>query len=553
MEALCYNAAMPDDSTAAPHTPGDAPDLTPAQREPLPAQPAIRSLGQSAGILALGNLASRVLGLARELVISWIFGASGQVSAFRVAAQVPTLLYDFLIGGMLSAALVPVLSTYAANRREFVQLVSALATVFALALALLVIVLQVFAEPLAGLLAAGFHLTNPDLLDLTVQLLRWTAPAVWLFCVAGLLTATLYALQRFTFPALATAVYNLGIVAAAPLLAPIIGIYALAVGILVGALAQISIMAWDLRRAGIVARPMWAWRHPALGQMLRLYAPIAAGMVVSLGQIALDRRLATGTAEQSVAWMANATTLQQMPLGLVSVAIALAALPQLSRFYAAGDEEAFGRTLGQGLRMVLLLIAPAAVALWFLGQPLIELIFQHGRFHAADTVQVTAALHIYLIGMVFAAVDFPLNYAFYARKNTLLPALVGVASVGVYVVVAFALLDRLGFLGLVWADTAKQGAHALLMSAFLVWRVGYLRVGLRRSLAQIGAACLVLTGALWGVDVTLHALGVTGQLKNGLWLVLGGSLGILGYGVTLSILGMREVHEVVKFARKFVV
>lgn len=532
-----------------PATPTGAIAATPpATPEPPAPEP---TLGSSAGVLALGNLASRVLGLLRELVISWIFGAGGAVSAFRVAAQVPTLLYDFLIGGMLSAALVPVLSSYAANRREFSQLVSALITLFALVLALLVLLLELLAAPLAGLLAAGFRTTNPEMLDLTINLLRWTAPAVWLFCMAGLLTAMLYALQRFTFPALATAVYNLGLVATAPLLAPIIGIHALAAGILVGALAQVLIMRWDLQRAGIRVRLAWPRHHPALGKMLRLYLPIAAGMVVSLGQIALDRRLATGTAEESVAWMANATTLQQMPLGLISVAIALAALPQLSRYYTAGDEVAFRRTLGQGLRMVWLLIAPAAIALWFLGQPLIELIFQHGRFEARDTVQVVAALNIYLLGMICAAIDFPLNYAFYARQNTLLPALVGVISVGVYVIVAFALLQTLGFLGLVWADTAKQAAHAFIMLGLLVWRVGPLARGTGRGMIQVGLACLVLAGALWGVQLVLGALGFTGLLGNALWLVLGGGLGLAVYGGTLAFLGVPEIHALRNLLARF--
>lgn len=542
---------------AMSHAPPQEPVEPTRAAPPTDAGTPVPTLGQSAGVLALGNLASRVLGLLRELVISWIFGAGGPVSAFRIAAQVPTLLYDFLIGGMLSAALVPVLSTYANDRRAFAHLVSSLIIVFAAVLMLLVIALEIWAEPLAGVLAAGFELTNPEMLDLTVQLLRWTAPAVWLFCMAGLLTATLYARQRFTFPALATAVYNLGLVITAPLLAPIVGIYALAAGILIGATAQIALMAIDLRRAGVALRLPWK-KHPdlpdagpALGQILRLYAPIALGMVVSLGQIALDRRLATGTTEQSVAWMANATTLQQLPLGLISVAIALAALPQLSRYFAAGNDLAFRHTLGQGLRMVMLLLAPAAVALWLLGQPLIELVFQHGRFLPEDTVQVAAALNIYVIGMVFAGIDFPLNYAFYARKNTLLPALVGVASVGVYVVTAYALLDRLGFLGLVWADTAKQAAHALVMCFFLIRRVGSLHADILRGASQIGLACAILAGVLWGVDATLAALGLVGLLKNALLLVLGGSLGLLAYGATLAALGMQEIYAVTRLLRKF--
>ena len=133
--------------------------------------------------------------------------------------------------------------------------------------------------------------------------------------------------------------------------------------------------------------------------------------------------------------------------------------------------------LGRGLRTVLLLILPAAVGLWLLGEPITRLIFEHGRFQSTDTIQVVSALNIYLVGMLFAAIDFPLNYAFYARNNTMGPALVGVFSVAAYVLIAFALLDGLGYRGLIWADSAKQATHALVMLLLLTWRVGRLRRG----------------------------------------------------------------------------
>jgi putative peptidoglycan lipid II flippase len=507
-----------------------------------------RGLARSAGVLSLGNAASRVLGLVREMVIAYYFGASGQVSAFRVAAQVPTLLYDFLIGGMLSAALVPVLSDYARtrSRREFMGLVGVLLGVFTAVLALIVILLEIAAPQIAYLLAGGLDAFDPTLLPLTTRLIRIVAPAVWLFSLAGLITAVLYALERFTFPAIATAVYNLGIVIAAPLLADRLGVTSLAIGIVAGSAAQVSLMAWDMRRAGVEVRLSFNFRHPALRRILLLYLPIAAGLVVSLFQIGLDRRLASSTGAQSIAWMANATTLQQLPLGLISVAIALASLPRLSQHFAAGDEGAYRRTLGRGLRMVLFLIVPAAVGLWLLGEPVTRLLFQRGSFTAADTEAVVAALNIYVIGMVFAAVDFPLNFAFYARNNTLLPALVGVASVGIYMVVAFALLERLGYLGLVWADSAKQAGHAGIMLLLLYWRVGPLDAGLIRALGQIGlgAACMALLIGLlnrWLVP----ALPVSG-LGTLLQIAVAGGAGLLAYGLVTYLTGLPESVEAVQ-------
>ena len=512
-----------------------------------------QTLARSAGIISVGNIASRVLGLIREMVIAYYFGASGQVSAFRVASQVPTLIYDFLVGGMLSAALVPVLSEHAGpdQRREFLRLISALLTLFTLLLAVLVLILEIAAPGVAWLLAAGLDDFDPGLLALTTRLIRLSTPAVWLFSMAGVFTAILYSLKRFTFPALATAVYNLGIVISAPLLAQTFGVTSLVFGILLGSLAQLLLMGLDLRRAGLHWRWRLDWSHPAIGKILRLYVPIAAGLVITLIQIGLDRNLASRTGEQSIAWMANATTLQQMPLGIISVAISLAALPTLSQHFAAKDEIAYSQTLARGLRMVLLLIAPAAVGLLLLGAPVIRLLFERGDFTPQDTAQVAAALNIYLIGMLFAAIDFPLNYAFYARNNTLLPALVGVLSVMVYVVVAFALIEGLGYLGLVWADSAKQISHAVVMLAMLGWRVGWLtgnREGSKSDGLIQGFSQILLAAGVMVATVTVISSLVSNRLPAGdsgdmLHLFCAGGGGLLIYGLVLYYIGLPEMRQ----------
>jgi len=382
-----------------PPRPNSPPDLQPTT-----------ALARSASLLSLGAIASRFLGLARDMVIAGYFGASGLVSAFAVASSVPSMLYDFLVGGMLSAALVPVLSDYARAGRggeggtepniearpgphpDLVRLVGALLSLAAVTLAAIVLVLVLFAPQVARVLAGGFDRFDPALLPLTTRLVRLIAPVVWFFSMAGLLTAILYALQRFSLPAIATAVYNLGIVVAAPLLAGRIGIASLAVGVLAGSIVQFGLMAWDVRRAGL--RYSVQWSHPALGRIMRLYLPIAAGLIVAQFQVGLDRRLASGTGVESIAWMRNATTLQQLPLGIVSVAIALAALPRLSQQFAAGDEGGYRRTLGDGMRMVLVLIVPVLVGLWLLAEPTVRLLFERGAFIAAGTAQVVNVLRV---------------------------------------------------------------------------------------------------------------------------------------------------------------
>jgi putative peptidoglycan lipid II flippase len=248
--------------------------------------------------------------------------------------------------------------------------------------------------------------------------------------------------------------------------------------------------------------------------------------------------------------MANATTLQQMPIGLISVAISVAALPRLSSYFAARDETAYRQTLGRGLRLVWLLVAPAAVMLWLLAEPVTALLFQRGAFTAADTAQVVAALNIYLIGMVFAAVDFPLNFAFYARNNTLLPALVGVASVVVYTVVAVSLVAPLGYLGLVWADTAKQAAHLGIM-LLLLWRVvGRLGMQTISGFAQVGMAAALMGVAAWGGIWAAGQLPLDGQPAALAVILAGGVMGMVVYVLLLLRADLPEARLLVEGIRR---
>jgi len=541
------------------------------------------ALARSASLLSIGAVASRVLGLAREMVIASYFGATGPVSAFTAASTAPKMLYDFLVGGMLSAALVPVLSDYARLDRsrldsaqeadqppeganvgpnpELVRLVGALLSLAVVTLAGLALLMVVFAPQVAELLAGGFDDFDHALLPLTARLVRLMAPVVWFISMAGLLTGVLFALQRFSVPALASAVYNLGIVVAAPLLAGRVGIVSLAVGVLAGGMVQFGLMAWDVRRAGLKFTVRWS--HPALGRIVLLYLPIAAGLIVAQFQVGLDRRLASGTGVQSIAWMSKATTLQQMPLGMISVAISLAALPRLSQQFAAGDEGAYRATLARGLRMVIVMIVPLLVGLGLLAEPTVRLLFERGQFTADDTAQVVSALQVYLVGALFASIDFPLIYAFYARNDTLLPALVGVLSVLVYAVLALALIEGLGFLGLVWADTAKQGAHAVVMLGLLYLKLGNVATGWRPDSAReksegrgksgigptvrsfgsvIGAAGAMVVVIAWLLSL-LDPGGENSLSNDVLRIVVCGGGGVLTYAGFLLLVGQPEARQ----------
>ncbi|MGQ9626512.1 MAG: murein biosynthesis integral membrane protein MurJ [Anaerolineae bacterium] len=510
-------------------------------------------LARAAGIIALGNVASRILGLVRETVIAHLFGATGLVSAYRVASIVPTMLYDLLIGGMVSSALVPVFSEYASSERreELWRIASLMLSLTAVVLAGVAFLLEIFTPQVAWLLGGGFEAEHPELLAETARLMRLTVPAVIFLGLSGIITGLLYALKRFTYPAFTVAVFNAGIVAFSVLLAGQLEIASVALGLLAGAALQVAIQLVGLRDMRFTfSLDIF---HPGLGRIFALYLPIALGLVISQVQVALDRNLASRTGPQSIAWMQNATTLIQFPHGLVAVAISLAVLPSLSGFSVRANWEGYGQTLGAGLRMVLVLIFPAAVGLFILARPIVALIFQHGEFKAYDTAQTALALRYYLPGLLFASIDWPLNYAFYARQNTWTPALVGVLSVGIYTAVAFALIRPLGMVGLVIADSAKHTGHALTM-LFLTWRWMGLPGGKKLAETTFKAllASAAMGGAVWVLAGSVESFFNAESFLR--WLAVVGAAGGAGfafYGAFISLLGVEEMAALMKRIGRF--
>ena len=512
-----------------------------------PQQSSASKLVGAAGLIAFGHVASRVLGLIRERVIAGYFGTSLEASAFRAAARLPTMVYDLLVGGMLSAALVPVLASYAATRRrELWRAASVLLSVVAAVTGLIALAVYAAAPWLAEMLGGGFP---PEGVAVVEQSLRYIAPAIVAFGLAGTITGTLYALERFSLPAMAGAVYNVVFIGALVLIHDRLGVFALALGVTLGSFAQVAFLAPGLRDGRI--RPTLDLRHPVVRRVVVLYIPIGVGLLVTQLQVWIDTRLASRAGEMGLAVMSYGTSLIQFPHGFVAVAISLAILPQLSAAYARDEVITFTRMQARGLRTVVALTVPAAVGMAVLAEPIVGAVYQHGMFGDADRWAVSIALYGYLLGLPFAAIDWPLNYAYYARQNTLVPAVVGVFSVFAYLVVAVTLgpvLNLAGlpasllFVGLVLADTAKQASHAGVMTVLTRRQVG------PAALAGMGrtAAASVVAAAVMAAAVALNDRWLSGALPQTTlgWAAragVGAAVGILVYVPAARLLGVNEI------------
>jgi putative peptidoglycan lipid II flippase len=311
---------------------------------------------------------------------------------------------------------------------------------------------------------------------------------------------------------------------------------------LLGAFLQVAFQLPGLRDARL--RFILNLNHPTLRRIIKLGLPVLLGLIISQVAIALDRNLASRTGEQSIAWMQYATTIIQFPLGLIAAAISLAILPTLSRQASSRSQlDEFMRTLTAGLRMVLVLTIPATVALFILAEPVIALLFQRGQFTSFDTQQTALALRFYLLGLTFAAIDQPLIFAYYARQNTLTPALVGLLAVGFYLVAALTptLFRPLQMTDLVLANSVQLTGHALVM-LWLVNRVRSLRHhGLATTLLKAIIGALAMGSVLWWVLPLLQQQWPAGTLLTQAILV--SILVILGGGVYLLVAMVLRMPE----------
>lgn len=528
-----------------------------------------RGVIRAATVLSIGNIVSRVMGMLRDAVLSSVFGAP-TISAYETAALIPNQLYELIVGGMVNSSLVPVFSEYALpeRRQELWAIVSAFLSVMVVVLAGIVLLVELFAVPIARL-AGAYNFDDPQLTIIAIELLRLAAPAIFTLGIASIITGVLYARKQFTVPAFLPALFN-GAIVVMVLIRPN-HISSAVIGLLIGSTLQIIVQLPAIRDAKL--RWDFNWRHPVIRRIVKLYIPIVAGLAISSIVITISINLANRTGDSSVTYMRRATTLMQFPLGLVVTALSIAILPTLSQ-QSLNDGAAFKETLAGGIRLVLALIMPATFGLFALAVPIVGLLFGHGAFLPSDVDMTALVLRVYLIGLPFAAVDQMLIFAFYASKDTWRPAVVGVLSLVVYMIFAVGTLwllsgpkfhtqmeqlamwlgvpstEQLGLLSLMIADAVKHVSHLIMMVWLLRRRMGGLAgYGVWATLLKATGAAAVTGLAAYGTGRWAAAtLPVSGFLQE---LLIVGLAGAVGVTVYLALAFLFDLNEVKVLLQRF--
>jgi putative peptidoglycan lipid II flippase len=506
----------------------DAEESAPAAAAvPAPEGGGRTELARRAGVVSVAVLASRVLGLVREQAFAVLFGAGRELDAFITAFRVPNLLRDLFAEGALSAAFVPTFTRRLEHDGEAAawRLASLVVNALAVVVGAVTLLGVWFAPAIVGAIAPGFA-DIPGKLPLTVHLARIMFPFLLLVALAAVAMGILNTRHVFGVPAAASAFFNLGSVvggvAFAHWLAPgyLAGVLrgtapdpalaaraltGMAIGTLIGGFLQLSVQLPSLGRVGFRWRPGLSFRDPGVRDVMRLMAPAVIGAAAVQVNVFVNSNFASYLGDGPVSWLNVAFRFMQLPIGLFGVAIGTVSLPLVSRHSARGDLARLGRTVGQALELVAVLCVPAAAGLAFFGLPVIGLIYEHGRFTAADTTAAAQALAGYALGLAGYAGIKVLAPSFYALDDARTPMLVAVGSIVTNYLLNWTFVRGLGFghVGLALSTSFVALLNFTLLYALLRRRVGSLGTGLGRSLLMIAIATAIMILVAGALDRAL--------------------------------------------------
>lgn len=514
------------------------------------------SLFKAASTVSLLTLVSRVTGLARELLMASTFGASAMTDAFNVAFRIPNLFRRLFAEGAFSQAFVPVLAASKAQHGDAAtrELISRVATVLTWAL-LLTCLLGVVAAPLlVWALASGLK-QEPAGFDAAVVMTRWMFPYIAFMSLVALASGVLNTWKRFAIPAATPVLLNLSMIMAAWFGAPwfrnqgIEPIYAMAGGVMVGGILQLTVQILALRRLTLLPKLGWqladikaAWDEPGCRRVARLMLPALLGVSVAQISLVINTQIASHLTPGSVSWLSYADRLMEFPTALLGVALGVVLMPQLAAAKASDDRSRYSAMLDWGLRLVVLLAVPSALGLLIFAKPLVAVLYHYGAFTERDVLQTTAAMMGWGVGLVGVIAIKVLAPGYYASQDIKTPVRIALVvllitqllnivlvphmqhaalslSIGIGALInAFWLL-----LGLIkrksyqpepgWGIFALQVlAGSALLAMFLIWSAGSVDwIAMQsESLKRIGLLAAVLAGSaaiyfgvLWATGLKL--------------------------------------------------
>jgi len=498
---------------------------------------------KAAGFLMAANLVSRFLGFVRESLMAGLFGKTGATDAYNTAFILPDLLYWLLVGGVLSAAFIPVLSEYIAKGKEEEgwKVVSSVTNLIFLFLCCLVVTAMILTPKFITLQVPGF---SPENKDLAVYLTRILLLQPVILALSGITMGILNSYKIFWPSAVGTVLYNACIILFGALFADsgdARSIAGFAFGVVIGAAANFLVQIPALRRVGLRYYPLIDFKHPGVRKILVLSLPIIIMYTLNQFQVIVNSNLGSALVPGSLTAIWYSYRLFQLPVGIFALAIGVAVFPTLSEQAALKKLKDFLETISGAIRLIIFITVPVSIGMVVLRFPLIRVLFEHGEFGPQDTEATAIPLFYFTLGITAQAIIQILPRAFYALQNTWMPVVLGVIAMAASIAWMYVLVGPLAHGGLALAVTL--GAIIQMLLLFLVLRRILGRIDGRRILVTflktLAAASLMGIVVMFWADFITPWLG-TGKLGSFLILFSGTLAGAVIFALLTRLLRMEE-------------
>ncbi|WP_457427039.1 murein biosynthesis integral membrane protein MurJ [Roseateles sp. P5_E7] len=511
------------------------------------------NLLRAASTISLLTLTSRITGLVRETMVAGLFGATAMTDAFLVAFRIPNLLRRLFAEGAFSQAFVPLLAATKATDGEEAtrRLIDAVATVLLWALVTTCVLGVVGAPVLVWLLGSGLP---GEAFDASVVMTRVMFPYIGCMSLVALSAGILNTWRRFVVPAATPVLLNLSVIAVGWALAGPLesagypGIYAMAIGVMLGGVLQLLVQWPALRAIGAMPSMRLSWHgfqesraNPGVGRVIRGMGPALLGVGVAQLSLMINTQISSHLGPGATSWLNYADRLMEFPIGLLGVALSAVLTPQLSAAQASGQSERYSRLLDWGLRMVVLLALPCAVALIVFAEPLTAVLYHRKAFRAEDVIQTAQSVMGWGVGLMGLIAVKVLAPGFYARQDTGTPAKIAVVVLVLTQCFNLVFVPWIGVAGL----ALSIGAGALVNAGWLLWglrRLGSYRPepGWTSFSLRVALGCAAMGLLQWQLSTRLDWIAL-GAHEFQRALVMAASLGgsAIVYFAVLLLAGMR--------------
>ncbi len=513
---------------------------------------------KAAGILVIANLLSSILGIVRDVIIYSVFDSGSYTDAYNASFTIPDTIYTILVGGGLSAAFIPVFSSYIAEKKyeDGYKMASSILNIVAIAAAILCIIGEIFTPQLLPLILDKSGSTwTPEVIELTITLTRIMFFQCFFMCLTGICMGILQSYKDFTPPSIGSVLYNVTIISVGVLLLTLgTGIAGFCIGVVTGAIVNMAVQIIPIYKHGFKYKKMIDFDHEGVKKFFKLFGPVVIGIAVTQLNLVVNRWFASGLDEGTLSNMTQAQRIFQLPINIFAYALAMSIFPTMVEHYATDQMDEYKKDLSLGIRNVSFIILPCAVGIISIREPLVRAVYYQGNFSEENIPILATLLAFYCIGMIGYSARQVVLQGFYAIKETKTPVAINIFILCLNMGLTTLFVRIWGANGIAIAYSTAGLCSITLQTVFLRRKIGPMRGSeIKNSILKCLFCCAVMFLVTTAASIVFeHNLSVESKKMQFLEVLILVAVGGASYFTMALFLKMEELTSVLAvMKRKF--